>query len=395
MQSSLVLLTLVAAACCVAMTAAADEPLTEDTYASSMATSMQRERRGDLAGAARVLANIVDSFPQDLTLVLRLGYLANRLLKPELARSYYRQALELSPRSDDAHAGLGWSFALSGDCNRARKELAAVSTNAPARTDAKAAVAHCEAEAPSLTVSLGLTGQATTFANHPVRTWSAGVSARGDVWSSGGLTFGLGGRYVEHQARSGSTLGVWEQHEVYARAGYGTPRVGLTAHYGYLDDASGTQGASHHFGVVGRWSPAGDIYVQATVSSYRDMTIVRVAPSWKFVLGGGFYLTPGVSIQSTGSNVETAASLTAAYDSGRLSIYLGGKSGWETRPSYLAIQSIENLPETVAWSAWSGLRVRPSEHLLLHATYGVDELRNKLGATSYAHTFSFGIGTTF
>lgn len=76
--------------------------LDERLDAALLYSGMLRERRGDLQGAGRAYLRYLESHPDSVVALLRFGVSAQKNGNPEVARSYLKRVIELSPSSSEA-----------------------------------------------------------------------------------------------------------------------------------------------------------------------------------------------------------------------------------------------------------------------------------------------------
>src|SRR4029077_163048 len=97
-----------------------------DPYASAMARADQAETSGDLSAAVTALTPILDSYPQDYALPLRLGWLSLHMEQPAQAERFFRIAAARAPAAPEPRAGLASVLVLEGSCSDAMNDLAGV-----------------------------------------------------------------------------------------------------------------------------------------------------------------------------------------------------------------------------------------------------------------------------
>jgi len=344
-----------------------------DPYESALAASAEAEQRGDLVGAARPLEQVLEVYPQDHALRLRLGWVTFRAGRYADAERAYRAALALAPQSIDARLGLAWTLVREGRCDDARGELSPMLEADDAQAE-EIAAACVEPASATGRVSLFAAWNQYFFPGHPYKSSGTGVLAGVRGQTAGGLTLQGAFRHMAFTPTAGSGVSAFTQQEVYGLVGYERPAAALFLQGALVFDGSGVIGTSKHVGLAGRWSPAGDLLLDASLSLYDDQTIARIAPSWSIPVGP-LRLVPGVAVQVAGSEVKTTGSFTAALDAGPLSLWAGGKYGEEIRPTYLSQLAVYDILERVRWGAWAGARVRLGSVVSLQATYALDRLR--------------------
>ena len=88
------------------------------------------------------------------------------------------------------------------------------------------------------------------------------------------------------------------------------------------------------------------------------------------------HVIPGVATQYGGKHAYATGSLMALLEWPALAVWAGAKYGEEKRPAYLAQSVVYDIPELIAWGAWTGVRVQPWRALALEATCAFDELHS-------------------
>ncbi len=366
-----------------------------DRYYDALARSAEAEEQGDLAAAARPLEEAIPSYPQDHELALKLGWIYFRAGRFKDAERAYRSSLSVAPQSADARLGLGWALVRQERCDEARTQLAPMLEAEDPR--AEDALAAC-ASSPRGTVSLFAGWNQYYFPNHPIKQSGTGVLASATAQTSFGLVVQGAFRHVAFTPSASSSVAAFSQQEGYAKIGYSAPSGALMLHGALVSDGSGTFGTSTHVGLSARWSPAGDLLLDASLSLYDDLQVGRIAPSWSIPVAGPLRLIPGAAFQFTSSEIRWSGSLTAALDWPSFSVWAGGKYGEEIRPAYLSQFAVYDIPERVSWGGWAGVRVKLHPMLSLQATYAMDRLRRTDALTpteSDSHAITAGPLFTF
>jgi hypothetical protein len=328
--------------CCalVASTAAA-----ESGYEQHFEEALKLEQQGDYTAALDTLDDLEGDFPQDYPLMLQLGWLAYNAGSLDRAESYYTRAAELSGDSDETCRGLE----------------AIASTRR----------VHGHGHASVLGYGYPAIGE---------RSWGLGAVVGGGLQYRrlvGSATYRLG-RFTTATPSPGGPPGMpggpvqvdaFTQHELYLAAGGSSSLVGVTGHYAMLHETSGTLGTGHVIGAAARFSPLGDVTVEASLSLYDDADVFRTAAAWAIPLGRGFWIQPGASLQVIDSTALGAGHLDVGYGNDRGEIWLGGKAGSEYRPVYLADSAAYNTLETIPWAAHFGGRIHLSDRWSLTGTF--------------------------
>jgi hypothetical protein len=373
-----------------ALVALSPRPAAADAYDDALARASTAEKRGDLAAAASALDGAVPLYPQDYAIALRLGWTYFRAGRWADAEHAYRLASTRAPASDDARLGLGWSLAREDRCADARsafRSLLAGADDAPAR---EGLVACTPARAP---IDVSATFNEYLFPSHPWKASGTGTTVStattiADRWTVGGAY-----RYVRFSTLPTSTQGPFAQNEGYLDVGLSSRALGITARAAVVADGTGALGTSPHVGLSGRWSPAGDLLLDATVSAYPDGTVLRGAARWRIPVAGPFFVEPGVAAQDAEGRAFPAATLAASLVWPRVTAWVGGTTGEQVRPALLDAHVVYDLPEHVLGGASAGLRVRLVREAGVVATYAFDWLRrtDALGPSeSGAHAFALG-----
>ncbi len=371
-----------------------------DAYDDALARSLTAERRGDLAAAAAALESIAADYPQDYALPLRAGWLRFRAGHLGAAVLAYSAAVERSPEAADGNAGLGWSLAKLGRCSDALPRFRRALVTAPDHAAAAEGVAYCTAPPPpppppavSFSARGALSG--TLFPEHGYRTFTAGGAASIDVRLREGLFFGGTTRYARSFTRDATTVPAWDQNEVYLRGGYATDMFGLQLTYALVVDGSAGGTTSHHAGLSLRWSPLGDVLVDASASHYTDIDVFRVAPSWRIPIAGGLSVRPGAAMQVAGGEVLGSGSATLSLDRGRLGLYFGGKYGDEVRPALLGLDLVENYADRIRWGLWAGGSLNVGEAARIDLSYSTERLQEAGGREGNTHSVTLGVTGRF
>ena len=358
-----------------------------DPYAAMWQDVRALEARGALEAAAGALEAAAARWPEDHDVKLELAWLEVRRGRDEAAARGYDAVLALAP--DDAAARLGLALALVrlGRCEKARPPLAAI-------TGAEAAEARARCEAAALRVVPVLAASVLSFGENPTRASGYALLAGAELWA-GPWLLGARGRRLVLSPPATSTRGDWTQHELYLDAGLGSRRAGASLHYAVVDDESGVLGTSHHAGASGRLSLFGDALLDVAVSVYDDLTVGRVAPSFRLPLGAGLSITPGAALTVTGADTLASARLTLALEREHLGLWVGGKLGDELRPALLESQAVVNARERITGGAFAGVSLRLGR-FGLSAAWSLDRLERLTSTTiDDAQALSFGLSARF
>jgi hypothetical protein len=354
------------------------------------------EARGDFAAAARTLTAVVDDYEQDYAIALELGWALTQAGREALAERAYRVALARAPASQEARLGLAWTLARELRCGEARAIAGALDD----RDAATAIPRSCEASAGEASPGATAYGAYDVYAFPGDPPKSTGFGALAGLTGTLGPGWTLGGafRAETFSPFTGAATTAFSQTEGYAHAGHEGKRVGLQLEGAVVDDGSGLLGVSEHVGVSARWSPVGDLLLDASLSAYRDERVPRLALTWSLPIAGPLRLAPGLAVQDAGGQALGNASLTGVVSLPGASAWLGAKWGPEERPAYLPAEVVYDIPERVAWGMWAGARLRVTGPLWVFATYAFDRLHGtttSLPTRADSHAVSAGLALHF
>lgn len=400
---------------CSLFSALASSPARADapsaTYKEAMARSVKLERAGEHSRAVTALQAIEQDFPQDYALQLRLGWLSFLATDYTASEDHYRQALVLSPAARDARHGLAWALLRQDKRAAARAQFQIVTDQWPSVTLARQGLSMSqEPAAVTAAPTAYLTGQ--IYSGHPYKSGALG------------LTTALPLRILEHGVLSATyryshywgtdTSGAdttFDQHEVYLAGGVSYARFGLTGHYAYASDDSGYLDGTHAVGLTARFSPWGDIKVATSLGLFSDMTVLRVATSWRLPLTSWLSVTPGVSVQVAsadddslllgGSDQEAlvAGTLDIVAHNARGSVWVGGSYGDQVRTVDLVTGAIYNTTDRTNFTARAGASLNLLAGWSLFANYELQSLQTALSTdsstSSYLHLMTLGASWSF
>ncbi len=381
-------------------------------YDAALARARAAALRGEPREAARILSPVVEAYPQDYEVALQLGCYSFSAGDYASAERAYREALVRAPAGVDARLGLAWTLVRRGRCEDAKLEIRPLEREPRADDVTAACAAPAGPPEPPTTLSFAFTRW--QFPGDSLKTGATGLFVGASERVSSEWSLGLSYRYASVDTQQTetrfapppgappgappmrqvtTTTSRFAQNEAYAHAAWSSLVLGLGLHAALVSEGSGTLGTSEHVGMVGRWSPFGDLLVDVSVSRYRDETVSRIAPSWTLPIAGPLRLVPGLAVQRVGGATLASASLSVLLDWPGLSLWAGGKYGQEERPAYLAQSIVYDLTDRVTWGAWGGLRLRLGDGIGLAATYAYDRLRvsgSAQGQTSAVQTLSVG-----
>lgn len=361
-----------------------------DAYDDAVRRAHDAETSGDYAAATRVLRAVVDAYEQDYAIALELGWAYAQAGDRPMAERAYRVALHRAPASTDARLGLAWALVLEERCGDALDTAASLVGDA-----ARAVTERCAPATAPRGVDAYAAFDAYAFTNDPAKATGLGVLAGLAGRSARGWTAGAAYRHTAFTPPAGAPTSGFDQDEAYARAGYERPLGGLQVEGAVVHDGSGLLGLSEHVGVSGRWSPAGDLVADGSLSFYRDELIPRLALTWSLPVVGWLRVVPGVAAQDASGQALGNASLAAVVRASWASAWVGVKYGDEVRPAYLAAQIVYDIPSRVRWGTWAGARVRAAGPVWLFATYAFDRLqRNDTTPPAYGDAHALVTGAS-
>jgi len=365
-----------------------------ETYDEAMARARDAAEHGQFRKAVRILAPVVEAYPQDYDVALLLAWYTYSAGDFADAERAYREALARAPASVDARLGLAWSLVMRLRCEEATRELRSIEQD-PRVADVLAACAGAKLGAGE-TAEFGVSYVQSLFPGDRAKSSAQGVLARASVRVSSDWALGLSYRYLHVATHGVSRVSPFAQHEVYAHAAWSSPTFGLGLHTAVVADGSGVTGTSKHAAVVGRYTLFGDLQVDASVSVYGDRTITRIAPSWTIPIVGPLRLVPGFAVQGASGDTLVSGSLSVLLDWPGLSLWAGGRYGLEERPAYLDRSVVYDISDRIEWGAHAGIRIPFSKSFGVTAAYAYDRLHVDSTSKSRAiQTFSVGPVITF
>jgi tetratricopeptide (TPR) repeat protein len=369
--------------------------LQDASYQRAVAHARRAEKAGDLAAAARALEPVVERDPRDAGIALELAWIDFRLARYAEAEAPYRLALQRGANTADAHAGLGWTLLRQNRCTEAAESFRVALSLHPSHETARDGMETC-ARRTAGTMSAWLMGNGYLFPNHPWKARAWGIAPGLSLVPADRFHFAAAYRYVRLRAQAEFPLDPFTQHEAYANIGYAEGAFGAEIHGAMIFGDTGPAGTSPHVGVVGRWSPKGDVILDFTASFYADVTVLRAAPSWRIPVGESFHIVPGVALQHFADEFALSGMATVTFDRPAVGAWAGGKYGKEYRPAYLSSFVIYDVAERNFWGLWAGGRVRLADHLAASISYSFDRMKDAItGELSGIHFVSTGPVVTF
>lgn len=351
-------------------------------YESALAQARAAVSPPEIEAAIRALAAVLPRFPQDVEGPLQLGWLEFRAGRYTDAAAHYGQALARSAPGGDAELGLAWSLLKLGRCAEAAPHFRSVAARRP-QSNAAAGLQQCAhpsaIAAADATRALWLQPQLMqslyVYEQNPALSRALATTARLDVLWRGRYYGAATYRYSYFGAAPSSTR-AFSQHDLYLSAGLTTRPAGVTLHYAFLADTSGstTSGPSHHLGLGARYTRYVDIVLNNAVSFYPDGPLWRGELAVRIPIARGVSLRPAGAMQWAAARPWETGSLTALYDHRRFSLWLGGKYGEELRPAYFDVAYIYNIKARIRYGLWAGAAVRPGAGFTLSLSYAHDRM---------------------
>lgn len=371
------------------------------SYDQAFSRSYGLEDGGDPGAAARVLETLIETYPQDFALHLRLGWLCFQAKRYEAAREYYIKALELNSGSGDAMLGLAWCQYYLGARDKARAAFEGVLYVHPDNASARQGL---KLSRPVHALGVFVSARGQLYPGHPVKESATGLFLRVPVRLFDSYVAGCAYRYGRFTIRDGNGPlsswdddGVFTQHEAWSYLGADFVSWGLTGGYAYVSNDAAGEETVHVAGAVGRWSPWGHIRLSANRSFYESSAVYRTGLSWQMPVNSWLDVTPGGAWQYGNENHFWNGSLSLSFRTGRFSAVLGGKYGEEYRPAYLDQLVVYNIPDMIDWGGWGVLTVASARGFSLSGVYEYQHLTSKSSNDSLQsgmHVFVLTAGWT-
>jgi opacity protein-like surface antigen len=360
-------------------------------YFEAIARAEKAARTGDLASASVAISTALQRYPRDYTLTLKLAWIQFLAGDYTAAERTYRAAWALSDGNLDAQLGLGWALVQGERCDAGIQVLQRVLLESPNEAGALRGIHTCvERERVHGSIWANLGG--SLYQDHP---WMH-ISGTGLLGLSlqpvQGLSLGGAYRFVRLGASDARVQG-FGQHEAYLQGGYSGVSLEVLAHAALIWGGAAVEAGSLHGGLSMRLRNMpeflDEVLNEAFVSRYQDLWVVKLASSWRFLLGA-FSLTPGLAVEQFARQALVSASLTAGVAFGATSLWINGKYGSEYRSAYLSQFAVFNGEDRSVWSAGGGIRVSVDQHWSLFGSYAVIRLRSADGLLSALHILSVG-----
>jgi hypothetical protein len=331
--------------------------LGQDPYGAAFAKAGILEQQGHPGEAAALLEPLVEAYPQDFALFLRLGWLHFSAAEYLEALPHYETAAALVPDSVEARLGIAWTQVRLGRCGKARPHFLKAQSLAPKSASAQEGLALC---GPPASFHPSLLGTYHSYTTHPFKksAYSGTISLPTVLLDL--LVLAPTYRYTQFKTRPQPGLGAsrggssFAQHEGYLAAGLKFRAVTVLGHYALVHDGSLDQYA-RVAGLSAAGVPGfGHYYLEASLGQHQDTNALRLAARYTIPLSSRFFLVPALAGQSV--NDETFYSLGGSLQvqaTRALALVLGGKWGEERLPAYLDQPSVYNIPERILWGAWA------------------------------------------
>lgn len=361
-----------------------------DAYDDALARAATKEREGDSAAAAQLLARAVADYPQDYAIAEALGGLSLRAGRYAEAERAYGLALARAPAALDSRLGLLSSLVYQRKCDAAEKvrTLLASTTRSELATRA-----HAPCEPPAVRLSMGIAANEYLFPDHPWKSNGTGGTVAAEATLFGRWSLGGAYRYVHFDTLPTSTQPSFAQNEGYVDLAWNRDAFGVALHGALVEDGTSVFGTSSHVGASLRVSALGDLLMDGSLSFYPDMSVLRVAPAWCWNITDNLHVQPGVAVIWASETAYVSGSVSALFDTPGVSVWGGGKYGEEVRPAYLSAHVVYDIAEHVLYGAWAGVRVRLAGPVGVVGTYAFDRLKRTdslLPNESNLHALSIG-----
>ncbi|MCA9667110.1 MAG: hypothetical protein KC503_16040, partial [Myxococcales bacterium] len=262
--------------------------------------------------------------------------------------------------------------------------------------------------------------EAQLYAGHPIKNSTLGLSLH---FAARFLArFYVAGRYrfsrfyAEDTYKNGLSA-EWNQHELYLAAGVRLGPLWLSGHYSAISDGSETYSTTHQWAAsadvaLGSGGRFGHVALRAGASHYDDLTVLRIAPSYRLRLFGRLGLEAELALSQVSSTdgaghfqlrgaslvrfATASLTLDARFSWG--SLYLGGRYGDSVRPANLALGVTANSYDLVGPGLWAGADLRVGTRARLRLGYALSKLTTPISQTgpsadtdSTLQMFSLGI----
>ncbi len=348
---------------------AAAETMEEEAARVSEATEL--EGRARFAGAADVLGPLVDRYPQDYALQMRVAWDLYRAERFASALPHYEAAADLSGGTPDSHLGLGWTLLSLGRCRDARTHWEAALDGPGDHPLALEGQAICENRIGSR-VAVEVGGVGHLYRRHPSLLSGFGGFTSLDAVVEGVFLVGATYRLVALESVNestgpgpgpgGTTRGTSfaSQHEVHGRVGMRWASGDVRLAYGYVSsDVPQLFTPMHAVGALLRLRPFGELVFEASAALATGSQVLRFAPSWWLPVTDWLLLRPGGAVQAViDGGVYGAGELTVLVHGEVGSLWVGGRGGAQYHAVFFEQPTIYNIEDTIREGAWLGGTVR-------------------------------------
>jgi hypothetical protein len=381
-----------------------------DAYDDALARARDLEKRGDYSAAAAVLTPAVIVYEQDWEVAAELGWVAFQSGNYASAEWAYRVAMERAPAAEDARLGLGFTLARQARCREANSVFYDLlrSGNGAERAQAGAGIEACTqrftppaqhtsapvlAPEPPPATSIYAGVHHYAFPSNPVKSSGTGFDVTA-YHALGEHLWMLGSYGFTHYATANEDLvSSFAHHDFHLQAGYVSKLLDASLQGALLLDQSGGVGSSKHLGASLKLHVFGDVIVNASVSSYDDYSVYRIAPSWRVPITDWLSVSPGFAVQRADGGTYGAGTLAIVADTRVGTFWVDGRYGSELRPAYLTDLVVIDATEKITRGAEVGARVPISKVVSVYGSYAISRLQRTDSLTpseSYAHALSLG-----
>jgi hypothetical protein len=381
-----------------------------DGYAATFADARAHAEAGEYDEAAARLDALAADYPQDYDVRLTQAWYHFQAADYPQAAAAYRAAYDLSGGGFDAALGLGWTALRMGNLDEAKAwfdETATTRSGDPAVAEAREALATARAardaaqpgwtwgfygggvfedyvgaaETTGFGLALGVGaayGRVGVTANVHVGSYQTFTSVGSTTGGNGnGPGFGADSSVSTRESREEVHVGlVWAGKD-----------LGVSAHYAGVFSTNLLSGSG--VGLVGRWSPWGDITLEGSATRYSDdVELLRVAPGWRIPVGDHVSITPGVSAQFGDDASFYAGHLNAGLELADVTIYGGALVGEAYRPLRLRTPSFATIDGIEQFAAGGGATLALGNDWSVGASYRFAHFEPSAGRAAETNTDS-------
>ncbi len=355
------------------------------SYAERFAQAVELVTAGHPGDAVPLLEALTGDHPQDYAAWLLLGRAAFEAKQWALAQRAFGVAVVLSARAPDAVAGLAWSHAHLGHREDARALFAELAPMRPdVARDGERFLEQTAFWAVQGFVALG----GLWYPQHVAIDGGAGLSA-GVSGHAGAATAALTVRGVGlvldssadayAAARGNGRQSLLDQPGLYfaeldtfAAIGIDEAKWGITGHYHLgADTVPGSTSLRHSAGVSGWLSAVGVWRGEVSGSTFDEVLALRLAGRWRYSLGLGWFVEPGLAGQVVGTALRGSIGAAAGWASPAGGVFVSVKGGPEERPVFLDSALAYPLDDLIVGGAVLGGHIVLTRH---HRLYAVVEV---------------------